>query len=337
MAFVSPRMSLKVWNAASDPYDHEQLADNFLKLDMHDHSPGRGTPIGGDGIRDGAIAANHFAPGALSASLFPVGSIGTTLIADNAITNIKMADNSVNTAEIVDGSVTNPKLATDSVSTIKVQSDAITADKIAPAVLNQGGLNETSVIRRGSTSINTTETVAGASGASGGDYTTWTWQYMATPDRVDNIVVPANALIFVGFKAEWAYTGTIGSTQHARASIAIGNNVLMSDISTLPYGQQAEIFAPSIGGPTPPSTYNLLTTGQIGLTAGSQSTSWSGDPANAMVLGQLRSNTVVFNGGMTTIFNVPAGTYNIGIRYSSSTGISISTRNRRLWVKVESF
>jgi hypothetical protein len=63
MAFVSPRMSLKVWNAPSDPYDHEQLADNFLKLDMHDHSPGRGTIISSTGIANGAITSAHLAPG----------------------------------------------------------------------------------------------------------------------------------------------------------------------------------------------------------------------------------------------------------------------------------
>lgn len=52
---MTPRMSLKVWNAGSDPYDHEQLADNFLKLDIHDHSQGRGTQIPSAGIVDGAI------------------------------------------------------------------------------------------------------------------------------------------------------------------------------------------------------------------------------------------------------------------------------------------
>lgn len=76
MAFVSPRMSLKVWNAASDPYDHEQLADNHLKLDQHDHSEGRGVPIGGAGIQEGAITSTHIYP----------GSLGVDSLADNSIT-----------------------------------------------------------------------------------------------------------------------------------------------------------------------------------------------------------------------------------------------------------
>jgi hypothetical protein len=101
MAFVSPRMSLKVWNSASDPYDHEQLADNFLKLDMHDHSPGRGQLIGSDGIRDGAILLNHLAPGALSAG-----------IGANAISSVMLQSNAVTTAKIQDAAVTSAKLAT---------------------------------------------------------------------------------------------------------------------------------------------------------------------------------------------------------------------------------
>lgn len=69
MAFVSPRMSLKVWNSAQDAYDHAQLADNFLKLDQHDHAQGRGTIITGAGIADGSIEARHLYPGAISPAL----------------------------------------------------------------------------------------------------------------------------------------------------------------------------------------------------------------------------------------------------------------------------
>lgn len=63
MAFVSPRMSLSIWNAPGDPYDHEQLADNFLKLDQHDHTMGKGAPIGSSAISAGAIQSSHFAAG----------------------------------------------------------------------------------------------------------------------------------------------------------------------------------------------------------------------------------------------------------------------------------
>jgi hypothetical protein len=62
-------MSLKVWNSAQDAYSHEQLADNFLKLDQHDHSSSKGTIITGAGIADGSIESRHIYPGTLSAAL----------------------------------------------------------------------------------------------------------------------------------------------------------------------------------------------------------------------------------------------------------------------------
>lgn len=81
MAFVSPRMSLKVWNDPQDAYDHEQLGDNFLKLDQHDHSQGRGTQIGSGGIAEGAITSTHIFPGAL----------GTVTLDDESVTQAKLA------------------------------------------------------------------------------------------------------------------------------------------------------------------------------------------------------------------------------------------------------
>lgn len=115
MAFVTPRMSLKVWNAASDPYDHEQLADNFLKLDQHDHSPGRGTLVGGDGIQPGAITSTHIYPGALGPDALGTGSITEDKVANGAITDAKLAspNNSVwRTVSLASAAMNNQAPAT---------------------------------------------------------------------------------------------------------------------------------------------------------------------------------------------------------------------------------
>lgn len=55
MAFTSPKMALRIWNLLGDLYDHEQLADNLMRLDQHDHTDGRGVQIPTEGIADGAI------------------------------------------------------------------------------------------------------------------------------------------------------------------------------------------------------------------------------------------------------------------------------------------
>lgn len=54
-------MGLRIWNLLADLYDHAQLADNWTKVDYHDHSPGRGVLIPTAGIEDGAITAPKIA------------------------------------------------------------------------------------------------------------------------------------------------------------------------------------------------------------------------------------------------------------------------------------
>jgi hypothetical protein len=69
MALTSPKMGLRIWDSLSDPYDHNQLADNWSKVDFHDHTPGRGVQIPTEGIADGAITSVKMA-----ASIDPAGS-----------------------------------------------------------------------------------------------------------------------------------------------------------------------------------------------------------------------------------------------------------------------
>src|SRR5271167_2456302 len=64
---TSSKMGLRIWNLLLDNYDHEQLADNWAKVDAHDHSPGRGVLIPSEGIADQAII-----PRLLSPTIFPV-------------------------------------------------------------------------------------------------------------------------------------------------------------------------------------------------------------------------------------------------------------------------
>lgn len=50
-----PNLGLKVWNLTTDPYNSGQLAENWAKVDEHDHSTGKGKQIPTGGIADGAI------------------------------------------------------------------------------------------------------------------------------------------------------------------------------------------------------------------------------------------------------------------------------------------
>jgi hypothetical protein len=75
MAFTTAKMGLRVWNLLTDLYDHTQIADNWAKVDYHDHSAGKGVQIPTEGIADAAItsvklAANSDPTGAYTAAKF---------------------------------------------------------------------------------------------------------------------------------------------------------------------------------------------------------------------------------------------------------------------------
>ena len=62
MASTTPKMLLRMWDQLSDLFSHDQMADNWSKIDFHDHTPGRGVQIPTEGIFDGAITSAKLAP-----------------------------------------------------------------------------------------------------------------------------------------------------------------------------------------------------------------------------------------------------------------------------------
>lgn len=59
-------MALDVWSAGADPYDHTELAGNWNKVDVHDHTTGKGVQIPTDGIEDSAITTIKIDDGAIT-------------------------------------------------------------------------------------------------------------------------------------------------------------------------------------------------------------------------------------------------------------------------------
>lgn len=114
-------MSLRVWNSATDPYDHEQLAYNWLKVDQHDHAEGRGTPIPSAGLQDGAITENKIYP----------GSVGSSAIANGAITTTKVADSAITTPKVAFQSITHEKVALDTIDHTQIQAGEVRDQNLA--------------------------------------------------------------------------------------------------------------------------------------------------------------------------------------------------------------
>lgn len=104
MAQITPNLQLTVWNNLTDPYDSGQLVDNFVKIDLHDHSgAGKGLQIDGatgilaDSIGSPQIASNAVGSAELSssASVDTSRAVGANHIQTGAITTDKIADYSI--------------------------------------------------------------------------------------------------------------------------------------------------------------------------------------------------------------------------------------------------
>lgn len=192
------------------------------------------------------------------------------------------------------------------VDTARLKDANVTAAKLADAA--KLGLDDGTSVRRGKSIIPTTET-----------FTQTSYGYATTPDRVQNIVLPTDGLIHIGYLAQWKES-VLGA---ARAAIFIGANQLMKANG-------------AYGGP---SVQEAALTSATGLYFASLSTSpglglqgtaaFTGDVGADATTGQVLSYGGNI-GGVCTIF-AAAGTYDVGIKFKSSSG-SVSVRDRKLWV-----
>lgn len=107
-----PKMGLVAWNSSTDVWNHEELANNFRKLDEHDHSSGKGRQIPTGGIEDGAITTNKLSP---EASNLADDSVDTRHIRNLAVTTPKLGLGSVTGDQLGDSSVGASKLRRESV------------------------------------------------------------------------------------------------------------------------------------------------------------------------------------------------------------------------------
>lgn len=141
---------------------------------------------------------------------------------------------------------------------------------------------------------------------------------MPTPDRVPNVVVPANSLLVISYQATWQET----NSNNGRALIYIGANPLK--VFTIGTAAAVDMTAAQMGGTA--AIDKMLATNGIGFTNDSGSTAYTGDAATGQVL----------NG--TPIYMVmPAGTYDISVQFKVQITGSVSAKNRNLRVWTERF
>jgi hypothetical protein len=147
---TTPGMGLTAWNSPTDIYSSDQLAVNWTKVDQHNHTPGKGIRIPTDGIANGAITSDKFAPDAFESLDIPDGSVSTAKIVNLAVTTAKLNDNSVTTgkinnlavtgAKIANNTITETQLGSGSVGTAELQDNSVTSAEIAVGAVNTSEL-----------------------------------------------------------------------------------------------------------------------------------------------------------------------------------------------------
>lgn len=329
MAITSPKMGLKVWNLLTDPYDHAQLADNWAKVDQHDHTEGKGAQIPTGGIADGAITASKIDPTALPTLSLADNSVTTAKILNGAVTNAKLGTGSVTSGTILDGTiqtadikaanVTTALVADDAITTAKLQDDAvvdanravttnhirdaaITSAKLGSTLAGYLGVNTSSTISRGYVSIAGNETTASTS-----------FTKLTTPDQIANIVVPSNGKILVTYNALWKL---VGATNAGAISIFLnGSEVTAFAINGAPTSMAATL--PAAG-----SKYGYAATIPGGFAIGSSPTTDSTVVTTGMIMQPLE-------------IGVAAGTYTVSVQWkvNAVTGGTLNAKNRQLWVE----
>jgi hypothetical protein len=127
MAQVTPNMQLTVWNLSSDTYNYEQLADNFIKIDQHDHNA-IGKKIGSGALLDGSVTSGKLAADSVTSNAIAADSVGSSAIASNAVGSSEIADNAVTTTKIATGN-------TYGIQTANIADGVVTRIKLASGLV----------------------------------------------------------------------------------------------------------------------------------------------------------------------------------------------------------
>lgn len=189
-------------------------------------------------------------------------------------------------------------------------SGAVTSAKTDSTTINTpAGLSDSGATRRGKSIISTEETTTSAA------FTTLT-----TPDRVQNVVLPTDGLIFVAYQALWKGSGV----QSSLAAIFLGANQLKQAINNSAPQSTFGIASSGFTNYAPVFTDVNSTTSSL-LGSFSQTTNSSN-----VTTGQVLGDAGLSLGAPLTIF-AAAGTYTISVQFSTSAG-TLSVKDRRLWV-----
>lgn len=188
-------------------------------------------------------------------------------------------------------------------------------------------------LRRGKSVIATTEVLTAPT----------SYSFAATPDRVENIVLPTDGLIHVAFMATWQET-VAGA---ARAAIFLGSDQAKIVARS---GPAAYTQAGATGSGAAVNIDTIVTSCASGLVSLAFPGAGAADVTTGQILGVDPSATAYHDvngsavanggaqfglGGFCSMF-AAAGTYTVGIKFKAASG-NVTVKRRRLYVVAEGY
>lgn len=104
--FTTQNMLLTAWDSDEDDFIPSQLENNWVSVDQHDHSFGKGVQISTGGIAAHAITTGLMAAGSVTNAQIAAGAVQTSNIANQAITNALIAPGAITGNVISPGAIT---------------------------------------------------------------------------------------------------------------------------------------------------------------------------------------------------------------------------------------
>lgn len=202
-----------------------------------------------------------------------------------------------------------------SVDATNLAAGAVDVAELASTLAAFLGVTQSGAVRRGKSIIATEESRSNTA-----------YGLLATPDRVQNVVLPTDGLICVAFQGMWKSS----ASGLASAAIFIGSNQVK--VASNDGGSAAPIVAEESGGTTPSNTYRpLYSTQSKGLTStGATGAAYTGDVTTGQLIGEYNNIDSTAPTGVAYIF-AAAGTYDVSIQFKASSG-SVTAKERKLWV-----
>lgn len=138
---TTANLGLIIWDSEEDDFEHSQLADNFVRIDEHDHLGGLSEPLN---LQDELPGAGHwtnlgFGPAIKTGAIEPA-AILRYLIRDRAVGHKQIDIQGVESENIADRNVLNEHIADEAIDDRTIQQETITIDKLDPNILTLGSV-----------------------------------------------------------------------------------------------------------------------------------------------------------------------------------------------------